>query len=230
MNNIKRLSVVDKLLISAHKLEESGLSPFSAEDLVVEAWKNYPDVFGLTGYRDNGGNLMYPDSNRVFAEIMGSKPIRKRGYLKKVGKKLYELTESGHEEALRIKDFAPSKPIKKISLSREIENELRRLLKTRAYEKAINQQLDEITFFDSCSFWRISPRSSAIEFEGKIANIYSILKKVEEVFKEEFFTFEHGGKPLKISDIELIKDLNVYLLDEFHTEIEIIKSRRDERA
>jgi len=231
MNDIKKLSVVEKLLISSFKLEKTGISPFTSEDLVVEAWKNFPDVFGLKGYRDDEGKIMYPNSNRVFAEIMGSKPIRQKGYLKKVGEKIYQLTESGREEALRIIDFLSNKEIKKISLSQKIENELKHLLHTRAFQKAKNMQFDKITFFDACTFWRISPRSSAIEFEGKLANIRNITKTVEEVLKEEeYFTFEHKGKQLGTSDIELIKDINEYLLDKFQAEISIIKTRKDERG
>ena len=91
----KPLSITEKLLLSALDLEENGRCPFSAEDLVVSAWKKFPDAFGLAGYRDTNSQLCYPDSYRVFAEIMGSKPIRKRGLLRKVGTKMYQLTEAG---------------------------------------------------------------------------------------------------------------------------------------
>src|SRR2546426_1543885 len=87
--NKKLLSVPDKLLLAAYHLEETGRRPFSAEDLVVAAWRQFPDTFSLAGYRgSDDGQLLYPDSNRVFAEIMGTKPIRKRGLLIKVGNKM----------------------------------------------------------------------------------------------------------------------------------------------
>ena len=72
-------------MIAAIDLEESGKRPFTAEDFVVNAWKNFPDAFGLSGHLDESGNRKYPDSNRVYAETMGSKPIRKKGFLEKVG-------------------------------------------------------------------------------------------------------------------------------------------------
>src|SRR3989337_1721776 len=93
------LSISEKLLLAAYSLEEDGRRPFSAEELVVSAWRKFPDAFGLAGHRDDDGRLSYPDSNRVFAEIMGSKPIRKRGLLTKVGSKMYQLTEVGREHA-----------------------------------------------------------------------------------------------------------------------------------
>ena len=96
-------NIIEKLLLSAYELELDGKKPFTAEDLVVSSWQNFPDAFGLQGYRDSEGNLLHPDSNRVFAEIMGSKPIRKRGLLIKVGVKQYQLTEAGEELARLLK-------------------------------------------------------------------------------------------------------------------------------
>src|SRR2546422_184533 len=99
MRNNNGLTVPEKLLLAASELEEKGLRPFSAEDLVVSAWRKFPDTFGLAGHRGENGQPAYPDSNRVFAEIMGSKPIRKRGMLEKVGSKMYQVTEAGREHA-----------------------------------------------------------------------------------------------------------------------------------
>src|SRR5918911_2824096 len=99
MERKDQLSVSEKLLLAAYDLEENSRRPFSAEDLVVSAWRKFPDTFGLAGYRGGDGELSYPDSNRVFAEIMGSKPIRKRGLLTKVGSKMYSLTEAGRDHA-----------------------------------------------------------------------------------------------------------------------------------
>jgi hypothetical protein len=89
------LSVSEKLLLAAHTLEQQGKQLFSAEDLVVAAWRAFPLTFGLRGHADAAGTPAHPDSNRVFAEIMGSKPIRKKGLLVKTGTKMYSLTESG---------------------------------------------------------------------------------------------------------------------------------------
>ena len=131
MSNINTLTVSDKLLIASFKLEQKGKSPFSAEDLVVSAWKNFPDTFGLRGYRDNNGKLNYPDSNRVFAEIMGSKPIRKKGYLMKVGTKTYKLTESGREYAKFLHKQVDKPAPEKAALPREIETQLKLLFDSR---------------------------------------------------------------------------------------------------
>src|SRR3989442_8049614 len=128
-----KLSVVDKLIRAALDLEREGRIPFTAEDLVVSARKVYPDTFGLAGYTDAQGQRLYPDSNPVSAEIMGSKPIRQKGWLTKVGNKMYQLTEAGrqHGAALSGSDLSGTE---KIGLGRDSREEIERVLKAKAAE------------------------------------------------------------------------------------------------
>jgi hypothetical protein len=229
MTNKNGLSITEKLLISAFDLEETGKSPFSAEDLVVAAWQKFPDAFGLAGYRDNSGCLSYPNSNRVFAEIMGSKPIRKRGFLKKVGTKMYQLTEGGREHALLLLGQKNKPSTEKAGLSREIEQQLRRLFDTRATDKVARGHPEEITFYDACAFWGISPRSSAIELEGKIANLREVLQSAQKVAKGGTICLEHGGRTYGPEDLEVLLHTHEHLLSQFTPELEVIRTRIDER-
>jgi hypothetical protein len=223
------LSVVEKLLIAAYKIDSFGEKPFSAEDLVVSAWKEYPDTFGLRGYRGGDGKLKFPDSNRVFAEIMGSKPLRKRGLIVKVGTKSYQLTESGRQLARLLLKGESNNIIEKAALPREIERKLKRILESRAIQKILNGKLSEVTFFDACNFWGISPRSSAIEAEGKLAELNDIMRMAREVMKNKTVTFTHRGKVYKEGNLDIIVDVNNKLLVKFERELNIIKKRIDER-
>src|ERR1039458_4029624 len=139
-----KLSVADKLVVAAYKLTTSGKSPFTAEDLVVAAWRTYPDTFGLPGYASPDGRSMYPDSNRVFAEIMGTKPVRQRGYLVKVGNKLYQLTATGVQFAEGLR--AQAVGTEKVGLARPLKEELARLLKAQATDKFNTGRIEDLTF------------------------------------------------------------------------------------
>src|SRR5262245_26355120 len=97
------LKVHEKLLLAAADLTDEGKQTFSAEDLVVAAWRRDPNTFGLAGYLDGDGRPLYPNSNRVFAEIMGSKPIRAQGLLMKSGTKMFRLTEAGVQRAAMLR-------------------------------------------------------------------------------------------------------------------------------
>jgi hypothetical protein len=91
------LTLPEMILLAAYKLEQQGHSPFSAEDLIVAAWKEFPNAFGLRGYADQ-----YPDANRVLSAIMGERGLAKRGWLAKVGQKLYSVSREGQRIAKRI--------------------------------------------------------------------------------------------------------------------------------
>lgn len=229
MGNRPLLSIADKLLLAAYDLEESGHRPFSAEDLVVAAWRKFPDAFGLAGYRDADGTLLYPDSNRVFAEIMGTKPMRSRGLLAKVGNKMYQLTEAGREYVRLLASRSGAPYIERAGLAREVQSELKRLLVSRANEKYRSGRLADLTFPDACAFWRISPRSSAIELQGRLANFSAVLTTAKTAIQRQALTFEHGGQTFSVQDLDGLLHLHGHLLERFQTEIAVIQKRTDER-
>lgn len=227
-------TVVEKLLISALEMVEKGKTRFSAEDLVVCSWKNFPDTFGLAGYTDERGIARFPDSNRVFAEIMGSKPIRKRGYLIKVGTKMYQLTEAGVGHAKLVSHRFYDAPqsevdVDKIKIERKGTVQLKRLLSSKALEKFNEERFDDVTFFDACAFWGISPRSSAIAFEGRTANLIEVVSSALKDSKGEKRVFEHGGRPYTYEELDGILKLHEFLLKRFENQLETIKGRTDER-
>lgn len=217
-------SILEKLLIAAFELEEKGHKPFSAEDIVVASWQKFPDAFGLAGYQDR-----YPDSNRVFAEIMGSKPIRKKGYLIKVGEKLYQLTDSGKQYAKSLTEDTLKRETEKAQFTREIKKELKRYFESRAVLKYIEKRSSEITFYDLCALFGISPRSTYIELEGRLSNFNNIISRAREIAAKKNFSFEHGGKQYSLADIEMLIELKNFLLNKFDNDLNVIRQRRDER-
>jgi hypothetical protein len=234
MPRVQGLSVIEKLLIAADSLEQVGQTPFTAEDLVVAAWRQYPATFGLRGHLDELGRPAYPDSNRVFAEIMGSKPIRKRGLLVKVGTKLYKLTESGRDLARRLEQTqkemgAPKQETTKSNLSRDLEQELQRLLAARAVQKTSGGHLDTVTFHDACVFWGITPRSSAIELHGRLANAANVIEAARSVVREGTAQFQHGGKRFSCESLDLLERVHQGLQDKFKRELGTIGKRLDQR-
>lgn len=225
----KDFSITEKLTLAAYEIEKSNnKQPFSSETLAVTAWKKFPDAFGLHGFRGSDGKLLYPDSNRVYAEIMGSKPIRKKGYLIKVGSKMYQLTEAGREYAKFLLTSKRERGVQKASLPREIEITLKKLLANKAVEKYKANRSEEISFYDACAFLGINPGSTAIELEGKIANIDKIVDLARKIVKENAATFEHGGIEFSVRDLDVLIEVKRVLINKFENEMQIIKKRRKE--
>ena len=229
MDSRNHLTVQDKLVIAAYYLQRDGRSPFTAEDLVVAAWRQYPDTFGLAGYKSSEGRLMYPDSNRVFAEIMGSKPVRKRGLLTKVGEKMYKLTEAGTQHAMLLIHGTKSDAAQKAGLARDARYYFERLLESRATCKYREGRPDDITFFDACAFYGISARSSAIELQGQAANLLGVLEAAKAAAADDSVTLRHDGKAYGAKEIEGLFTIHEFLQEKFRAELDIIRKRIDER-
>src|SRR6266516_432818 len=114
--NVEEFTVPEKILLAADVLDKEGQSPFSAEALIVASWQKFPKTFGLKGYADQ-----YPDSNKILSSIMGEKGLARRGWLVKMGQKLYALTREGRNVIRRMMDQEEeaATPGAMIKLSRE---------------------------------------------------------------------------------------------------------------
>jgi hypothetical protein len=229
-----KLTVHEKLLLAAAGLEDRGQSTFTAEDLVVAAWQFDPETFGLSGHLDIAGRPAYPNSNRVFVEIMGSKPIRKQGLLAKSGTKTFRLTETGRQRVAEMRSAGTAgvgEPAgnAKVAFGRETVKKLQRLLGTRAVEKMRSDRRDQVTFTDAASFWGINARSSAMAFQARLGDVEGVLRAAEAASSQRPIRFEHGGRAYTHDDILALVALHRSMLEEFADQLDVIRGRRDER-
>jgi hypothetical protein len=153
------LTLPEKILLAAAGLEEAGQSPFSAEALVIRTWQLYPRTFGLKGYEEQ-----HPDSNKVLWGIMGEKGLPRRGWLAKVGQKLYSLTDEGRQMVRRLqlgeqapKTSTPAKP-RQPHLTRPQDLLLQSLLATAAWSKRQQGRQMDWTFTEAVRFWDLGER------------------------------------------------------------------------
>ena len=230
------LTASDKLLLAAYKLDQGGGISFTAEDLVIAAWQRYPRTFGFRGHDGGNGLPLHPDSNRVFAEIMGSKPIRKRGYLVKVGEKTYGLTESGRQAAEQIAHDESAGGTRvsmeaagKATVSRPVRAKLERLLISRAVQRTQAGEPDRITFHDACVFWGLTPGSVAIELEGSFANIDTVIATAEKSVRSGASELRAGGNDLSCATTDLLRRVHSLLKEKFADELSTIIQRTDQR-
>ena len=94
----KRLNHRDKLLLVADALGE----PVMLARLAVAAWSAYPASFGILGYEHE-----HPDMQKVIVRLSGAGGLVGRKLLRRVvtsGASLYEVSQRGHREALRLRD------------------------------------------------------------------------------------------------------------------------------
>jgi hypothetical protein len=229
--NDERLTVPEKLLLAALAVREVHAT-FSAEDLVVQAWKLYPDTFGLSGYSGQ-----YPDSNRVLTNIMGTKGMRGKGWLRKVGEKQYQLTSTGlasGETLLSGKpEIGPEQPSTALraELDRQTAAALMRIFGTPAARKWLNNERDTLTFNDACGFWDITVRSNANTLQSRLADVRTVLERATEATK-----VGKASEGLKLSNtvitahqLDAMMSLHSQLQAQFRSELAILSKRTDER-
>lgn len=230
-----RLTVPEKLLIAALEARKRSAT-FTAEDLVVEAWRLYPDTFGLSGYSDK-----YPDSNRVLTNIMGTKGMRGKGWLRKVGEKQYRLTSAGLSDGEALiqrggRELPAGEQAQvnylRAELDRQTAAALDRLLSTGAAQKALGAHPETVSFHDACGFWDITTRSNANTLNTRLADATVLLDRATEILSAKGDTegLKLANGHMSKKEIKALRDLHIEMQTRFKGELDIIRRRTDERV
>jgi hypothetical protein len=162
----------------------------------------------------------------VFAEIMGTKPVRKRGWIEKVGNKRYRLSGAGRQ---RLAEVTGRTSVRKTALDRVTIDAVKRLLSSRAVTKFRTGRLDDITFLDACAIWNITPRSNLHELTVRLSDFDIRLDQVAAAMGADDFVLRHGDVPYSIDDIRLLRELSEALKRRYKDELLTISSRHLER-
>jgi hypothetical protein len=222
---IDGLTVPEKILLGAHALEEAGQSPFSAEALIVSAWQKFPQAFGLKGYAEQ-----YPDSNKVLSSIMGEKGLAKRGWLAKMGQKMYSLSRDGKQVVRRLQQAddqpaaefaAPSKPVK---LSKEHDKALLTLFASTACQKYEEGRQQELAFADACRFWGITENLHGDALDAKLDHMEATLAQIERLIGLGSATLSNG-RSISLDDMELLSKVHGFLEQRFARHLTLLRNR-----
>jgi hypothetical protein len=222
VNTAVEYTVPEKILLAAHELEEQGQTPISAEALIVAAWQKFPRTFGLKGYADQ-----YPDSNKVLTSIMGEKGLTRRGWLAKMGQKLYTLTREGRQAVRRLQPVEdepePERPAK---LSRELEKFLLGLLTTTAVEKFQQGLKLELTFSDACRFWGISENLRGEALDARLNRMRTNLADLDRLVRPGGLDLS-TGRSIDPNEIKLVHKVDEYLSERFGRHLSLLRNRGD---
>ncbi len=88
------MTAADCIILAAAALERDGETPFTAEALVVRAWRSAPRTLGLQGFEAD-----FPSDHRVLSHLMGRKGLVSRGLLRRTASRMYALTDAGRQHA-----------------------------------------------------------------------------------------------------------------------------------
>jgi hypothetical protein len=224
MNSVADCTVSEKVLLAAFALEEEGKSPFSAEALVVSAWRKYPQTFGLRDYTD-----LYPDSNKVLTSIMGERGLARRGWLAKLGRKQYALTREGRQTVRKLlheeHDPVAHHPSATVLLSREQERRLLNLLATTALAKFQEDRRQELSFADACRFWGITENLSGSDLDERLKAFRNGLLELDRLFGNNGEAILQGGRSITGEDIGQLDQLHAFLEQRFGRHLALLRNR-----
>jgi len=220
------MTIAEKLLLAGLSLREKRKT-FSAEDLVVRAWEMYPDTFGLAGYD-------YPDSNRVLTNIMGTKGLRGKGWVQKVGTKQYRITSKGRSDAAALMETSGKKSEQRVlrsELRREAGKWLDELVSTTAAQKVLNDKTGPLTFYDACGFWGITARSNANTLNERLKRFDTMMTEAEGALEKnnEAEGLKLSSRVVTKSEMQTLQEAHEEMQKQFSTELDVIRRRTDER-
>jgi hypothetical protein len=225
VNTVADATVPEKILVAAYELEEQGQSPFSAEALIVASWLKFPQTFGLRGYADQ-----YPDSNKVLSSIMGVKGLAGRGWLVKMGQKLYALSRDGKQIVNRLLQLGESEavPVSR-KLSKEQEKFLLNLLDTSAVEKFQEGRRPEMTFADACKFWNITEGMPVETLDARLNRLRAELADLDRILTTGDAVLSNG-RSISAEDVGLLHKVHRHLEERFSRHLNLLRNRTTARA
>jgi hypothetical protein len=222
--NVDEFTVPEKILVAADQLDKQGQSPFSAEALIVAAWQKFPKTFGLKGFAEH-----YPDSNKILSSIMGEKGLARRGWLVKMGQKMYALTREGRQVVRRVtlddEDPGPSSMVK---LSRDQEKFVSGLLESSAAQKFEENRKGELTFADACRYWGITENMKGDALDGKLEQFEHLLAELDRIFADSDSVLSNG-RAVSAGEVRVLTNIHRYMEDRFDRHLNLLRSRAGKR-
>ncbi len=221
----KEWTLLEKILLAAAALEEAGQSPVSAEALIVAAWKRHPRTFGLKGYEDH-----YPDSNKVLSGIMGEKGLPKRGWLAKVGQKLYALTREGRQVARLLVGAEPADvpdaPGPRLSRAQDLQ--LQALLASAVWQKARQGRQNDWTFSEAARFWDLGERQGQAVDE-RLIEFRDRLQGAEVVLGSAGSAQLGNGKLVRAAEARQLLEIDEQLAGRFARHLQVLRTRGERK-
>ncbi len=163
------LSVGDKILLAMYELSRGSTKPLKYEDIVIAAWKKYPQDFSLRGYD-------YPDSSDIHKPLYG--PLKTRG-LVRTANKFFALTEHGQAYIGKLIDAQKGKSPngRTERLARDEQVEINRLLQSDAFRLYEKGEKEKILDSDVYTFYGVTVRTNENEFRGRIYTVEAAIEK-----------------------------------------------------
>jgi hypothetical protein len=165
----------EKILVAMLELSNGATTFLKYEDIVVKAFKMFPDEFALRGHPE------FPDSSDIHKPLYS---VLKRKGLVRAAHKNFALTPRGVEVAQQLVEAAGEALHDERNanrMPRDMEAEVERMLKSDAYKLFVGGQSERVLDTDFYAFVGCTVRTNPNDFFGRLAtteNAINMAKKL----------------------------------------------------
>ena len=220
------LGLRDQVLLAALACSGGNCeNTFTAEDLLVRAWKNDKPAWGLRGYEQQ-----YPDADKIHKEIDGrglaNKGILALGFVERAENRVYRLTASGLAVASRLR---PADPVARERAGRKLEQEIRQILEHPGFHLWLQNPALPRHFRDAGHFWGIAPGMPPRTVEDRVSFIERTLAAASEFLAGSSLdeVAEHRGRILfQRADIERARQFHDTLKSRFSRDLALLTAHK----
>ena len=151
----------EKILLAIYTASGGTTRFCPYEDIVVQAWRLWPEEFGLRGYVND-----FPDSSDLHKPLYG--PMKREGLVRSADKK-FGLTERGLAVAERLSSGVSGSSSVRGRLERAAKDEIFRLIERPAIQMITTP--DSLLDTDLYDFYGVTVRTSEQEFRGRVRTV-----------------------------------------------------------
>lgn len=195
---------------------------FTAEDLLLAAWRRDPMAWGLRGYETE-----HPDSERIYTELdrvsIGGRNVRGGlvglGFLEKIRQRTYRLTPTGLAAASEV---AGAEPSMRGKAERALADAVTVILSHTVFREWIRNPAMPKHFRDAGHFWGIAPGTPPSVIRARIAEVDNTLRKARSILEEKGvaeIAARHGKTLFDQVDIERAMEFQAALKHRFASDL-----------
>jgi hypothetical protein len=223
-----RVGLRQQVLLAAMECSGGDLrKTFTAEELLLAAWKRDPMAWGLRGHESE-----HPDSERIYVEldrasVRGSNVrggLAGLGLFEKVQQRTYRLTPAGLAAASEVAGADPSFRGK---AERALADAVSTILSHPVFREWMKEPSLPKHFRDAGHFWGIAPGTPPSVIRARIGYVDKTLEKANSLLDErgiEEIAARHGKALFDRPDIERAMEFQATLKQRFAKDLATLQA------
>jgi hypothetical protein len=222
-----RIGLRQQVLLAALDCSTGDLQKaFTAEDLLLAAWKRDPAAWGLRGHE-----LEHPDSERIYTEldrasVRGSNVrggLAGLGLFEKVRQRTYRLTPAGLAAASEV---AGADPQARGKAERGLADALAAILSHPVFRVWMKDSAMPKHFRDAGHFWGVAPGTPPSVIRARITEVDRALEAARTILKAkgaEEIAARHGRALFDRTDLDRVSEFHKTLKQRFTKELSTLQ-------